>query len=783
MKLLKRLKRIPLTRALIARVKKTRTGRSMVRRVRVLLGIDPRVPGRRLWADPLVVDTHDVAPHRVEEFHIWRAEWRDQGATPRLVEQARSLSRNSIAWVELHPSAWLVFCAVLLESGDRETAEHVLRTYAAKYGIDGIADVLPVASFAREIGVRSARVDQAAAIDDVLIENLATDPLARLVAGKSVAVVGNGPGNVGTGRGVEIDAHDVVIRFNNFPDTFAADYGSRTDVWVRGAHGDVRDRYDLERFDLVLWEMDFLHNVVERPEHRDILYRDTLFSPAKVSFIGAETKRSLREASGLMLPTSGAQVIWALRQARGNLDGVDVYGFSSLDGSEEYGHYFDSLGDMEKRHDVAGERAFLRGLLAPDAKDAEAAQLRRIVFNCAYREYDPSRGRTGGPAGVLATQRLALGDALGDDELRYVFDDGDKEEMRAQLAPRLRGVRGKIADIILGGEHIRTHPDILAARDAGRQVLLVCHELGSAFGAYQLGLPYVIVYHQQGSTLQEMRSIGQEPSAHEITVANRLEEIICGNAEKMYFPSIGARETFRATAHPRVVEVTTFAESALYNTVSAVDHNAHPAAAQALGAELRRKLNLPEKDARTDVFLSVGDWNEDKGLDRVPALLQRHAEASGRKVVWVGIGSAMSRALFDQVKSQQSSWRFDARLVGERMTHDRLLALLDYADYYVMMHRNSIFDLATLEAMRAGKALILSPVGGNPEVNLDDNVAFVSEETLDDAAAELGRRDRRGWGERNRLVFEEHFSLEHFAERYRRMLEEQIDRFAGEPRS
>ena len=784
MKLLKQLKRIRVLRALIAWIKKTRTGRSAVRRARVLLGIDPRVPGRRLWADPISVDTPGVGEHRVEEFHIWRAEWRDQGATPRLLELARALGRNSIAWNELHPSSWLVFCAVLLESGDRDTAEHLLRTYAAKHGVDRAADVLPVAKFARDIGLRSALIDQAAAIADALKGNEVSDLLARLVQGKTVAVVGNGPGNIGTDRGAEIDAHDVVIRFNNFPDGFAADYGTRTDIWVRGAHADVRDRHDLERFDLVLWEMDFLHNVMEHPSHRDILYRDTLFSPDKVSFIGAETKRNLREASGLMLPTSGVQVIWALHQARGGLDGVSVYGFSSLDGSEQYGHYFDSLGDMEKRHDVAGERAFLRTLMPGESgEEAQAATRAVVVFNCAYREYDPSRGRTGGPGGVLATQHRALGDVLGEHELRYLFDDSDKEELRAQLAPRLRGLRGKIADIILGGEHFRTHPEVLAARDTGHPVLFVCHELGSAFGAYQLGVPYVIVYHQQGSTLQEMRSIGQEPSAHEITVANRLEELICGNAEKMYFPSIGARETFRATAAPGVVERTNFADTALYNTVSAVDHDVDPRAARALGADLRRKLGLPEKDTQTDVFLSVGDWNEDKGLDRVPSLLQRHVERSGRKVLWIGIGSASSKALFDRMKAQQGSWAFDARLIGERMTHDRLLALLDYADYYVMMHRNSIFDLATLEAMRAGKALILSPVGGNPEVNLDDNVVFADEETLDKACEELAHRDRHTWGARNRKVFEEHFSLEHFTGRYCEMLDEQFALLASGPRS
>jgi glycosyltransferase involved in cell wall biosynthesis len=77
--------------------------------------------------------------------------------------------------------------------------------------------------------------------------------------------------------------------------------------------------------------------------------------------------------------------------------------------------------------------------------------------------------------------------------------------------------------------------------------------------------------------------------------------------------------------------------------------------------------------------------------------------------------------------------------------------------------------------MRAGKALVLSPVGGNLEVDLDGNVLFVEDGTIDDACRVLENRDRVAWGERNRRVFEEHFSLDRFAERYRAMLDEQLD--------
>ena len=53
----------------------------------------------------------------------------------------------------------------------------------------------------------------------------------NLLEGKRVAVVGNAPSEIGRKKGAEIDAHDLVIRFNNFRlKGFEDDYGSKTDI-------------------------------------------------------------------------------------------------------------------------------------------------------------------------------------------------------------------------------------------------------------------------------------------------------------------------------------------------------------------------------------------------------------------------------------------------------------------------------------------------------------------------------------------------------------------------
>lgn len=777
----KLVRKIPLLRALARRTRGFRSRwRARADRLRIRLTAAASAVGAGRRAS---LGTGGEERRTGDDLALTRVEWRDQGATPYLVDRARAMAQNTIAWRVLPPAMWAVYAGVLIEAGDRATAEQLLRTYLSRgLPVDVLARCLPVAQFAGDLRLGGDEIARAAQVADVLQRNSERRLLAGLVTGRTVAVVGNGPGNLGSGKGAEIDAHDVVIRFNNHPTGYEADYGVRTDVWVRGAHRDVRDRVAVDSGALVVWEMDFFRNLLEVPAHADILYRDVLFSPDRVTHIGTETKAALRRRSGLLLPTSGAQILWMLFEARGSLAGVDVYGFSSITGGDS-GHYFDALGDMGSRHDVEREGAFLRSLLVehiverrePDAAADAPRSGELTIFGCAYREYDPATGKTGGPGGVLATQRLALGERYAGAELAYLFQGPFQGPGAAQLRDRLavttRGLSTKIAQIVEASEYIRTHDDVLAARERG-EVLMVCHELGTAYGAYRLGIPYVLVYHQQGSTLQEMRSIGRTPTAHEVSVASALEKLICDNARAVFFPSLGARDTYLATSESGVGGGN-FADWALYNTVSAVDHADDPGARESLRDELVRELDLPEPDADTDVFLSVGDFNEDKGLDRIPALLSRHARLSGRKVVWIAIGAASDRSRFDDLERQRGSWPFTARLIGARTTHDRLLALMDYAHYYVMMHRNAIFDLATLEAMRAGKALILSPVGGNLEVDLGSNVLYVDEGTILDACRVLEIRDRAEWGERNRAVFEEHFSLARFTERYQRMLDEQ----------
>jgi glycosyltransferase involved in cell wall biosynthesis len=721
---------------------------------------------------------------QLEEYHRLRMTWRDYGLRQSLQDWAQDFAESSILRSHCHPNTWLVGLGVLI-AGDRTSlAADLLSEYVDRYGVGRLTLCLPVAEFAYDRGYRGHRLPWAAEIRRRLRANREHGVIHELVADKTVAVVGNGDTCLGQGLGAEIDGHDIVIRFNNYPSGHEEDYGSRTSVWCRGSHAQVRDRSDITSYSLVLWEHDFDRNIIEREEHLDILWRDLWLYPERVANIDSQTKDSLRQTSGIRLPTTGCQTLWLLRQEAGSLENVDCYGFSFLVDKPNYGHFYDELGDMGQRHAVENETVFLRSLYAPahaspgDALEVDPTsglQSREpapeTIISCAYRVYDPAGGKTGGPGGVLATQRLLFGDELMGHPLRYVFQ-GARQRLTQDLATRNTGLRGKISDIIVASEFIKAHVGINETIRASGRAFFVCHELGSAFGAQQLGQPYVVVYHQQGSTLNEMVSIGQVPTPQEVAVANKLEATILENAEAVFFPSLGARDTFQKTSAIGASPKVKFADYALYNTLGGADEFAEADDPEALLASTLSELGIPPRDPDTDVFISIGDFNNDKGADRIPRQLNAYADLSGRKVRWLAIGSISSRELWRALQRRQPNWRFESHLIGRRVEHAKAMALLHYSDYYIMLHRNSIFDLACLEAMRAGLPMILSPVGGNLEFDVDGNVVFSVKTDLEGAAQAILSRDRAEWGARNKQAYAEHFSPTRFIERYTRMLRE-----------
>ena len=135
------------------------------------------------------------------------------------------------------------------------------------------------------------------------------------------------------------------------------------------------------------------------------------------------------------------------------------------------------------------------------------------------------------------------------------------------------------------------------------------------------------------------------------------------------------------------------------------------------------KVEGVDKSDGYTTFLSIGQLTHAKGLDQHPRFFSHLLKVTDRKIryIFVGVGILEGAILphLDELKAKYS--HFDYVHIP-KCSYPRIQYLQDISDVYLMLHRISIFDLATLEVMRKSKAVILSNVGGNPEFNQNNNI-------------------------------------------------------------
>lgn len=689
---------------------------------------------------------------------------------------------------------YLILISCLIEANRVNEAENILYRYYNEFGSRDIFRYLLVAKLAVKLKLK-ANASNAAYVYDRLEINRKNEVFSNLIKNaSSIAVVGNSGRELGKKLGKQIDSHDIVIRFNNYPGApYAEDYGSKTDIWVRGGNKGINDRKKINIYKCVYWEPEYSHIKIQN-NHIELLFRDLKSNPNKVCNTSSESKRSLIDFSGLLNPSSGCLILWEIYRILGSFDKVDVYGFAFIDKNiNDSSHYYDDLCRFNVDHNLAREISFLYNLYfnnkkpnitgaltVPDVTlnaeyqlpeillNAIAKKPRYKIFACAYRVYDESTGKTGGPGGVLAMQKKLFGEKYKGIDLSYHFEHrGFKYP--DNLHDAIDKLAIKVKNNFMACYYIQTNREIQNDLNDGVIPLFICHDIGSAYGAYLCGCRYVLIFHQQGGIVNEMRAVNAQFDDRDVLIINELEKVVFENAAKVYFPSLGAMNVFKRTS--LIGQTSTkinYSDHALYNTIPHLPRGINY-------SKLLKKFNLPDIDREnTDVFLSVGDYNYDKGMERVPMLLNKYVSRTGRKVLWIAIGGAANSDLYSSIIKNKKNYLFESVIIGERTDHDSLFALVDYSDYYIMLHRNSIFDLAILEAMQFGKAVILSNVGGNPEFNREDNVVLVHDDDYDGAVSEILLRDKHEWGIQNKKVFDEYFSNECFIREYAQMIDEQL---------
>lgn len=291
-------------------------------------------------------------------------QWEWEGPTDLLFERCEVLINKWEEKADELSDVYMIYISSLIEKERIEEAKRALSVYVKIYKMQKIHLYYPVAELALEMGITNNKIEKAAYVCKVLCRN--KNLLTEYVIGKSVAVVGSGPGEIGKGKGKDIDAHDEVIRFNDFEtEGFEEDYGSKTTIWVRNTdieNGGCRSRIkEIEKFSLIVLETDIWRFPI--PE----MFLDTFYKYA----MGARDKFCMLQHRDEMVremgsfPTSGGLMLYNIYQNIASIKNMDSYGFSLKKNlGKELKHYHDNVYRKSNlHHNFMYEKEYLQRIL------------------------------------------------------------------------------------------------------------------------------------------------------------------------------------------------------------------------------------------------------------------------------------------------------------------------------------------------------------------------------------------------------------------------------------
>ncbi len=182
----------------------------------------------------------------------------------------------------------------------------------------------------------------------------------KLYAAKQLAIVSNSPCELGKQQGAAIDAHDYVVRFDNFDVSppYAADYGTKVQMHVRPG-GEV------EKFDLTPPEVDIVLSGIQPWLffHRWSTVTSLLAKGGRVVFFPEQEQKELihrlRRA-----PSPGLCTAWVCAQHH-PVSMTTYYGLELLNQQGEAVpslHYWEAMAPSP-RHDVQRESVLIREFL------------------------------------------------------------------------------------------------------------------------------------------------------------------------------------------------------------------------------------------------------------------------------------------------------------------------------------------------------------------------------------------------------------------------------------
>ena len=270
----------------------------------------------------------------------------------------------------------------------------------------------------------------------------------------------------------------------------------------------------------------------------------------------------------------------------------------------------------------------------------------------------------------------------------------------------------------------------------------------------------IIVYNQQGGLYYDSLAYGAPENLDRKREFDRMTEYAIKHSTVFAFPSLGAREALIDTMPETDSWLSEKENVILYNGCT---------------PELSDVANPDFEDIEDllgtfngNTFVSVAVLNEAKGVERLPAFFKEYDRSAGKNWLWVVIGNgAKAESLKEGIRGIESHVLW----IRDYIPNECVLRIYRRADFYIMAHRFSIFDFATIEAMHMGCIPVLTEVGGNKEMLQYGNGYALDNKVSGKAFYEWERNaDIDTLKMQNEMVAYEHFSELAMLERYSKVV-------------
>ena len=350
-----------------------------------------------------------------------------------------------------------------------------------------------------------------------------------------------------------------------------------------------------------------------------------------------------------------------------------------------------------------------------------------IVF-CTLRD---NKGATGGPAGVLYLQKKVLGKKILNCNCDYWFNTFKSDK-----------VTNKILNKIVF---------FIKCFITWKSYFFV-HDITSGWILSLLGRKYSLVYHSQGPSLEESINLGVRHNFFTSCFLRYRERMAFIHAKSLHFPSMGAADLYFSSKYASCNREEINLERPLYNIIIPNNPN--------------KPEHFPlEKDKDILTFFSLGTLTVAKGQDQTIEFLADFLKYYDKPTRYILVGKGpLKKELINKLEMIKSEIHTFSYYYFEALPHDSVMYLHQISDVYIMLHRISIFDFATLEAMSQESAVILSKVGGNPEFNIENNIIF-SEDVLPNMSS-FADTNFIQLKQKNKEVFDKYFSDVAFKKQY-----------------